>query len=291
MATVCYSRNNLYGRPFIFIVSQIVISNLVTLIPYVIILLPGMLLSENYAYIAWMNDAFCKVRAYSTVVMVYFSFLLTLNRFVVIVLPKCNVFFQSTKLYFLLLLVWLISFVTSFADFYFCTRHFEVSTLRCLTDGTKHPGRKFFKHFLIILLLSLAITMIIMYLAIICNIRRRSVSVNNETRKTFAVKTGPKTCTLRTAKYERSMLIQAGLNSGGLIFGILIFHVLPAAKVFGQEGLIAMDIFYCCYTVFYHYTLPTAFFLTNGSARIYLHLLLNTNVVKPILILTKQVTR
>ncbi|VDM13046.1 unnamed protein product [Wuchereria bancrofti] len=110
MATVCYSRNNLYGRPFIFIVSQIVISNLVTLIPYVIILLPGMLLSENYAYIAWMNDAFCKVRAYSTVVMVYFSFLLTLNRFVVIVLPKCNVFFQSTKLYFLLLLVWLISF-------------------------------------------------------------------------------------------------------------------------------------------------------------------------------------
>ncbi|EJW73397.1 hypothetical protein WUBG_15695 [Wuchereria bancrofti] len=130
-----------------------------------------------------------------------------------------------------------------------------------------------------------------MYLAIICNIRRRSVSVNSETRKTFAIKTGPKTYTLRTAKYERSMLIQVGLTSGGLIFGILIFNVLPVAKIFGQEGLIAMNIFQCFYIIAYRCALPTVFFLTNERARKYLYLLLNTNVVKPILIVTKQVTK
>ncbi|EJW76914.1 hypothetical protein WUBG_12178, partial [Wuchereria bancrofti] len=54
-------------------------------------------------------------------------------------------------------------------------------------------------------------------------------------------------------------------------------YVLPVPKIFGQEGLIAMDIFRCCYTVFYHCTLPTAFFLTNENARKYLHLVLNTN--------------
>ncbi|VDN93498.1 unnamed protein product [Brugia pahangi] len=48
MITVCYSRNNLYSRPFILIVSQIIISNLVSFIPYVIILLPGILLNKKY---------------------------------------------------------------------------------------------------------------------------------------------------------------------------------------------------------------------------------------------------
>ncbi|VDM15606.1 unnamed protein product [Wuchereria bancrofti] len=110
MATVCYNRNNLYSRPFILIVFQIVISNLATLIPHMIIVLPEMLLSKKYAYIAWMSDAFCEVRTYSVIAMVHFSFLLTLNRFITVILPKYNVFFQSTKLYFLLLLVWLITF-------------------------------------------------------------------------------------------------------------------------------------------------------------------------------------
>uniref|UniRef100_A0AAF5Q7U5 7TM GPCR serpentine receptor class x (Srx) domain-containing protein n=1 Tax=Wuchereria bancrofti TaxID=6293 RepID=A0AAF5Q7U5_WUCBA len=130
-----------------------------------------------------------------------------------------------------------------------------------------------------------------MYSAIICNIRRRFVSVNNETRKTFAVKTGSKTYTLRTAKYERSMLIQIGLTSGGLTLGILIFIVLPMTEIFGQEDLITINISYCCYIIFYRCALPTAFFLTNERARKYLYLFLNTNVVKPILIVTKQVAR
>ncbi|VIO95438.1 Uncharacterized protein BM_BM14312 [Brugia malayi] len=166
-----------------------------------------------------MIDAFCKIRAYSTIAMVYFSFLLTLNRFIVIILPKYNVLFQSIKLYVLLLLMWLISF------------------------------------------------------------------------ETFAIKTGPKTYTLRTAKYERSMLIQAGLTSGGLILGILIFNLLPLTKIFDQKGLAAMNIFHCFYIISYRCALPTVFFLTNERARKYLRVLLNTNVVKSIQILTKQVTR
>ncbi|KAK6105124.1 putative integral membrane protein [Brugia pahangi] len=109
--------------------------------------------------------------------------------------------------------------------------------------------------------------MIIMYSAITCNIRRRFISVNHETRKTFAIKTGPKTYTLRTAKYERSMLIQAGLTSGGLILGILIFNLLPLTKIFDQKGLAAMNIFHCFYIISYRCALPTVFFLTNERAR------------------------
>ncbi|KAK6105125.1 putative integral membrane protein [Brugia pahangi] len=228
-----------------------------------IILLPGILLNKKYAYkMAWMNDVFCKVRTYSTIAM-------------------------STKLYFLLLLMWMISFATSFADFYFCARDFQVSTLHCSEDYTKRSGGKLFNHFLIFLGLFLSIAIIIMYSAITCNIRRRFISVNHETRKTFAIKTGPKTYTLRTAKYERSMLIQVGLTSGGLIFGIVIFSIVPLAKILGQKSLIVVNIFQCFYIILYRSTLPTAFFLTNERARKFL----NTNVVKPIQILTKQVTR
>ncbi|VDO46929.1 unnamed protein product [Brugia timori] len=288
MITVCYSRNNLYSRPFTLIVSQIIISVLVSFIPYVIILLPGILLSKKYAYkMSQMNNAFCNVRTYSIISMIYFSFLLTLNRFIVVILPRYNIFFQSPKLYFLLLFIWLIAFATSFGDFYFYTRHFQVSTLHCSKDYTKHSGGKLFNRLLVILLFSLSIAMVVMYTAIICNIRRRFVSVSNETQKTFVVKTGPKTYTLRTVKYERSMLIQIGLTSGGLIFGILIFSVLPVAKIFGQESLIAMNIFQCFYITLYRCALPTTFFLTSERARKFL----NTNVVKPIQILTKQVTR
>ncbi|VDN93499.1 unnamed protein product [Brugia pahangi] len=135
--------------------------------------------------------------------------------------------------------------------------------------------------------------MILIYLAIICNIRRRFISVNNETRKTFTIKTEHNRSTLGSAKYERSMLIQAALTSGGLTIGILIISLLSTVviKVFGQDGLIVMNIFNLFYIIFYRCTLPTAFFLTNQHARNYICLHLRTDVVKPILILPKQVTR
>nr|CDQ01284.1 Bm14312 [Brugia malayi] len=202
------------SRPFILIVSQIIISNLVSLIPYVIILLPGILLSKKYAQkMAQMIDAFCKIRAYSTIAMqlhlLIFISIQEISKF-----PPCSAF--------------------------------------KITQNTLA------ENFLI---------------------------------KTFAIKTGPKTYTLRTAKYERSMLIQAGLTSGGLILGILIFNLLPLTKIFDQKGLAAMNIFHCFYIISYRCALPTVFFLTNERARKYLRVLLNTNVVKSIQILTKQVTR
>ncbi|VDN83165.1 unnamed protein product [Brugia pahangi] len=114
MAIICYSRNNPYSRPFILIVSQIITSNFISFIPYVIVMLPGLLLSKKYAYKTWMNFAFCTVRIFSTFATVHFSFVLSLNRFVAIVLPKFNAFFESGKLYFLFLFAWLTAFGMTF---------------------------------------------------------------------------------------------------------------------------------------------------------------------------------
>uniref|UniRef100_A0AAF5Q2C4 G-protein coupled receptors family 1 profile domain-containing protein n=1 Tax=Wuchereria bancrofti TaxID=6293 RepID=A0AAF5Q2C4_WUCBA len=105
-----------------------------------------------------MNGALCTVRIFSTFATIHFSFVLTLNRFVAIVLPKFNAFFDSAKLYFLFLFVWL-------------TTLYEIL-------------------------------------------------------ETFTIKTGHKTNTLRAAKYERSILIQA-MTSGGLIFRSLLIFFLP----------------------------------------------------------------
>ncbi|VDO44898.1 unnamed protein product [Brugia timori] len=265
MAIICYSRNNPYSRPFILIISQIITSNFISFIPYVIVLLPGLLLSKKYAYKTWMNFAFCTVRIFSTFATIHFSFVLSLNRFVAVVLPKFNALFESGKLYFLFLFAWLTAFVKDFKI------HFNLT------------------NFVEIWALFLSITMLLMYSAIICNIRNRFITVNNETRKTFTIKTEDKTKALRTAKYERSMLIQAAMTCGGLILGSLLIFILPMIliKIFSQKILIPMNIFHCLYFIFYRCILPTAFFLTSEYARRDLYLALKINVVKPILLLTK----
>ncbi|VDN83166.1 unnamed protein product [Brugia pahangi] len=135
--------------------------------------------------------------------------------------------------------------------------------------------------------------MLLMYSAIICNIRNRFITVNNETLKTFTIKIEDKTKALRTAKYERSMLIQAAMTCGGLILGSLLNFILPMIliKIFNQEILISMNIFRCSYFIFYRCILPTTFFLTSEYARKDLHLALKINLVKPTLLLTKHIAR
>ncbi|KAK6105807.1 7 transmembrane receptor (rhodopsin family) protein [Brugia pahangi] len=114
--------------------------------------------------------------------MLHFSFVLSLNRFVAIVLPKFNAFFESGKLYFLFLFVWLTAFAISSANFYYCTRNFEVSTLYWVHDCTKQSGGKLFFNFIKIWAIFLSVTMLAMYSAIIRNIRHRFASINNETQ-------------------------------------------------------------------------------------------------------------
>uniref|UniRef100_A0AAF5Q5S5 G-protein coupled receptors family 1 profile domain-containing protein n=1 Tax=Wuchereria bancrofti TaxID=6293 RepID=A0AAF5Q5S5_WUCBA len=279
MATVCYSRNNLYSRPFILIVSQIIISNLISFIPYMTVLLPEILLSKKYALkTTWINHSSCTIYVYSSFVMLHFSFVLTLNRFVAIVLPKFNVFLESSKLYFLFLFVWLTAFAISSANLYYCTRNFEVSTLYWVHDCTKQSGGKLFFNFIKFWAIFLSITMLAMYSAIIRNIRRRFASINNETQKKYGMNT------LGITKYERSMLIQAALTSGGLIIGAISFSFLSKVliKIFDQKALLPINISHCLYIILYRCTLSTAFFLTNECARKYLCLRLRNNVVKPI---------
>ncbi|VDN87254.1 unnamed protein product [Brugia pahangi] len=47
MAIVCFSRGNLYGRAFILITLQIIICNLISFIPHMIVLLPEILLTKK----------------------------------------------------------------------------------------------------------------------------------------------------------------------------------------------------------------------------------------------------
>ncbi|VDM12922.1 unnamed protein product [Wuchereria bancrofti] len=72
--------------------------------------------------------------------------------------------------------------------------------------------------------LFLSIAMLMMSSAIICNIHNRFISIDNEVQKTFTIKTGHKTNTLRAAKYERSILIQAMTSDKIKYMAVNKFH-------------------------------------------------------------------
>uniref|UniRef100_A0A1I8EDK4 Uncharacterized protein n=1 Tax=Wuchereria bancrofti TaxID=6293 RepID=A0A1I8EDK4_WUCBA len=50
MAIVCCSRGNLYSRAFILITFQIIICNLISFTPHMIVVLPEILLNKNSSY-------------------------------------------------------------------------------------------------------------------------------------------------------------------------------------------------------------------------------------------------
>ncbi|VDM17987.1 unnamed protein product [Wuchereria bancrofti] len=52
MAIVCCSRGNLYSRAFILITFQIIICNLISFTPHMIVVLPEILLNKNSSYIS-----------------------------------------------------------------------------------------------------------------------------------------------------------------------------------------------------------------------------------------------
>ncbi|KAM3718714.1 Adenosine receptor [Dirofilaria immitis] len=121
-------------------------------------------------------------------------------------------------LYFLLLFVWLLAFAFSFADFYYCNRSFQASTLLWTVNCTKQSnnGGKFFLGFRYIWALIILIVIFAMYLAIFYFIRNRFTSVINGTQKTSKTSERRRSGMLETVKYERSI--------GG--FGICLWQQL-----------------------------------------------------------------
>uniref|UniRef100_A0A0R3Q9E8 G_PROTEIN_RECEP_F1_2 domain-containing protein n=1 Tax=Brugia timori TaxID=42155 RepID=A0A0R3Q9E8_9BILA len=283
MVTVCYSRDNHYSRPFILIVCQIIFSNLISFIPYLTVLLPEILLNKKYGNFKNKMD---QPR---------------------ILHNLCLFIFRHVTL-----------FICVDAE---SLRSHSFTEIQCIFRIRKAvlliPLRmvdsfRFIKFWAIFL----SVTMLAMYSVIIRNIRHRFASINNETQIycLFRIKYGnfknfcnyslimgrirwklPHTNdkygmnTLEITKYERSMLIQAALTSGGLIIGAISFGFLSniLIQIFDQKALLPINISHCSYILLYRCTLPTAFFLTNQRARKYLCSRLRNNVVKPIPRLTK----
>uniref|UniRef100_A0A0R3RN37 G_PROTEIN_RECEP_F1_2 domain-containing protein n=1 Tax=Elaeophora elaphi TaxID=1147741 RepID=A0A0R3RN37_9BILA len=69
-----------------------------------------------------VNHTFSNVKTFTFYAALNFTFLLTLNRFAALILSKYNNFYESTKLHLLSLFALLSVSVTSFSDFYSCTR-------------------------------------------------------------------------------------------------------------------------------------------------------------------------
>ncbi|VIO90074.1 Uncharacterized protein BM_BM14232 [Brugia malayi] len=287
MAIVCCNRDNLYGHSFIVIVSQIIICQFINFTPQITIVLPKILLSKNssYAYkTAWINRIFATINVFSFYDILCFSFLLTLNRFVAIILPKYIVLFESTKLYFVLFFTWLTVFALTFVDFHYCTRSFQVSTLLWIRDCSKQSSDsgQVFLIFFYSCELFLSLTIFVMYCAIISTIRHRFTSIKNEAQTTDGRYGGHRMSMLENIKRERSMLILAAMTSGSLIISVILVGILPMllVKSFCQEGLITMNILINLNVILGRCVLPTAFFLTNKRARKYLHSRLRNSVVK-----------
>ncbi|OZC05521.1 hypothetical protein X798_07505 [Onchocerca flexuosa] len=66
---------------------------------------------------------------------------MTMNRFVVFILPKYKAFFKSARLYFLIILVWLSVIAITSGDYYFCTRKFLAWNLSWKRDCAKSNGK------------------------------------------------------------------------------------------------------------------------------------------------------
>ncbi|VIO95027.1 Uncharacterized protein BM_BM14104 [Brugia malayi] len=112
-----------------------------------------------------------------------------------------------------------------------------------------------------------------MYFAILCNIRHRRILVINDSR---TMNTRHGTSRLETARYERSVLIQAALTCGVFIIGIILINFLPKllTKIFSQEIIIPVNIFINSFLILGRTVLPMTLFATNKHARKQLYLLL-----------------
>ncbi|KAK6105029.1 putative integral membrane protein [Brugia pahangi] len=231
-----------------------------------------MLQAKNNSYVnqtIWINHTLSSFNNFSLFALLNFSFLLTVNRFVVIILPKCNILFESAKLYFLIIFIWLLTLAFSTIDYYFCIRSFHVSDLHWIRDCTKRPKSIFTSIHYIWSSVS-PIVMFIMYIAMFYNIRRKRqpiLKIQHNQNSSMSIKR--KLNMARNNIYERSMLVQAALTCGVFEIKLIIVYLLPPLiiKIFGEGAHIPLRIFINCYIIFIYAALPTIYFLCNNRAR------------------------
>ncbi|VDO41227.1 unnamed protein product [Brugia timori] len=202
MAIVFYRRqDNHYSREFILISSQIIICNFTALFLQVIVVLPEILRTKNNLFV---------------------------NRFVVLVLPKYNVFFESTRLYFLIILVWLSTLVLSTIDFHFCIKSFHISNLCWIRNCRKRPNSvSMGVHYIWSSFPPIA--MFIMYIVMFYSIRckRQLASKIHYNQDDLVISMKRKLNVTKNGGYERSMLIQAALTCGIFEMNFILFYFLP----------------------------------------------------------------
>uniref|UniRef100_A0AAF5PYU1 G-protein coupled receptors family 1 profile domain-containing protein n=1 Tax=Wuchereria bancrofti TaxID=6293 RepID=A0AAF5PYU1_WUCBA len=266
MVVFC-SHNNLYSRAFIFITSQIIISGLLNFIPQVVIVLVEILdsKSSDVYHSTWIHRIFVSMNTFLFFATLHFTFLLAINRFVAISLPQFNAFFESLKFYFLLISLWLLSFVISLVEFYYCIKTFNASnlqwTLNCI-KRTPESGAVFMK-IRYAWTLALPIAMFAIYVLIFCNIRSKRKNTSNLCAESVVIRifTGhERKCAIATSKYERMMLIQAVFVCGAMEIQIICFNFLSklAIKLAGKEIEIPVNILTNCFVIFTAAVLPTA---------------------------------
>ncbi|EJW73770.1 hypothetical protein WUBG_15323, partial [Wuchereria bancrofti] len=139
----CKDQSNHYSREFTLIVLQVIISNFTTFLPQIFVVLPEIFETKDNLYLdetTWINRVFATFNTFSLFSILHFSLLLTLSRFVAIILPKYYTLFESTKLYFLIAFVWLSVLAITSVDFYYCIRRFLVWNLSWQANCAKSSG-------------------------------------------------------------------------------------------------------------------------------------------------------
>ncbi|VDN92853.1 unnamed protein product [Brugia pahangi] len=232
--------NNIYSRTFIHITYQIIVCSFLNFIPQMIVVLGGILWNKNFDtdMSIRIHRIFAAMDTFTFFATLHFTFLLAINRLVVICFPKFNAFFESIKFYFLISFLWLLSFdnilAISLTEFHCCIKTFHVSNLHWSINCTKRMSE---------------------IGVVFLNVRRLLKSAL-KLNKTYGCKAKS---AIRNDKYERSMLIQAATVCGVMEIEIICFYFLLkfAVNLIGKKAEIPVNIFINCYVIFNNAVLPT----------------------------------
>ncbi|CAG9530127.1 unnamed protein product [Cercopithifilaria johnstoni] len=256
LTTVFCSRNSMYSRPFIFIAIQIIICSFLNFVTQIIIVIPEIVKKKiSYSYKPTLiQRIFASIDTASFFGILHFTFLLTVNRFVVICSPKYNGIFESIKLYFLLICVWFSVLGFSVTEFNYCIKSFNVPILQWSLNCTNNISEngEVFKKIRYVWTLALPVAMFAIYIAIFRNIRQK-----RKNSLVLCKASGYKTKI--AGKYERLMLIQSAIVCGAFEIEIICFYFLFkfAVKLAGKKVEIPVNIFINCYVIFNGALLPT----------------------------------
>uniref|UniRef100_A0A0R3RP27 G_PROTEIN_RECEP_F1_2 domain-containing protein n=1 Tax=Elaeophora elaphi TaxID=1147741 RepID=A0A0R3RP27_9BILA len=189
----------------------------------------------------WINRTFSTFYPFSVFSVLHFSFLLTLNRLIVLTLPQYCTLFNPARLYFLIVFVWFSISVMTIADFYYCIRKFLAWNItweiNCTKLGAASNTWRRMRYFWA---LAIPNIMFIMYIVIFCHIRHRRRGITNAENKANA---------MDISRYEWSMLVQAAWNCGILESSLIISAFLQPIliEISGKEIIIPSQIFINCY--------------------------------------------